>query len=48
VGSKDYVENIRQQLNIKAVGRRIRAIENGFELSEAEIPYRPLFLPKNI
>lgn len=48
VGSKDYVECIRKQLNIKAIGRRTRKTENGYELAEAEIPYTTLFMPQNI
>jgi putative transposase len=48
VGSKDYVENIRKQLNIKAIGRRTRMTEEGYELAEAEIRYNQLFMPKNI
>jgi putative transposase len=45
VGSKDYVESIRKKLNIKAIGRRTRMIEEGYELAEAEIPYTQLFVP---
>jgi putative transposase len=48
VGSKAYVESIRQQLNIKAIGRRTTLTEHGYELAEAEIPYTPYFMPKNI
>jgi len=44
-GSKDYVEGIRKQLNIKAKGRRTRMNEEGYELAEAEIPYTQLFVP---
>jgi putative transposase len=45
VGSKDYVESIRKQLNVKAIGRRTRMNKEGYELAEAEIPYIQLFEP---
>ena len=45
VGSKDYVESIRKQLNIKAIGRRTRMVNEGYELAEGEIPYKQLFIP---
>jgi putative transposase len=45
VGSEDYIDGIRRKLNIKAIGRRIRIIEGGYELAEAEIPYKHLFEP---
>ncbi len=45
VGSKDYVESIRKQLNIKAIGRRTKMVNEGYELAEGEIPYKQLFIP---
>ena len=45
VGSKDYVESIRKQLNIKAIGRRTRMVDEGYELAEGETPYTQLFIP---
>jgi len=45
VGSEEYVECIRKQLNIKAIGRKTIRTEEGYELAEAEIPYNQLFVP---
>ena len=43
VGNEDFLENIRQQLGIKAKSRRIKKINEGYELSEPDIPYNAHF-----
>jgi len=43
IGNEDFLENIRQQLGIKAKSRRIKKNNEGFELSEPDIPYNAIF-----
>jgi len=43
VGNEDFLENIRQQLGIKAKSRRIKKNIEGYELSEPDIPYNAIF-----
>lgn len=47
VGSEEFVENIKAQLDIKAKSRKIMQYENDYILSESEIPYNIIFDPKN-
>jgi len=43
VGNEAFLENIRQQLNIKAKSRRIKKNKEGYELSEPVVPYNAHF-----
>jgi hypothetical protein len=47
VGSEDFVERIKDQLDIKAKSRKIVKMENEYILSDSEIPYKPIFDPEN-
>jgi REP element-mobilizing transposase RayT len=47
VGSKSYVDNIKEKLGIKVIYRGTRPVANGFELREDEIPYDGNFTPKS-
>ena len=47
VGNPPFLEKIKEQLNILAKSRRITKSDNGFELSETEIPYKIIFDTKN-
>jgi hypothetical protein len=43
VGDEAFFENIRKQLDIKVKSRRIKKNQDGYELSEPEIPYNSYF-----
>ena len=43
VGNEAFLENIRQQLNIKAKSRKIKKNGETYELSEPFMPYNALF-----
>lgn len=47
VGSEDFVERIKGQLDIKAKSRTIVKSDHDYILSESEIPYKAIFDPKN-
>jgi putative transposase len=47
VGSKEYVENIKSKLGIRAIHRQINESNNGFELKEIQAPYNADFGDKN-
>lgn len=47
VGSEDFVERIKEQLDVKAKSRKIIQIGNDYILSDSEIPYKAVFDPKN-
>lgn len=47
VGSEDFVERIKEQLDLKAKSRKIVKTENDYILSDSEIPYKAIFDPKN-
>jgi len=40
VGNEAFLEKIRKQLDIKAKSRKIRKNKEGYELSEATIPFK--------
>jgi hypothetical protein len=48
VGSQSFLETIKQQLDMKAKARKIIRSGEGYELSESDIPYNPVFDIKNI
>ncbi|HLO60911.1 MAG TPA: transposase [Bacteroidales bacterium] len=47
VGSEDFVERVKEQLDFRAKSRKIIKTENDYILSDSEIPYRAIFDPKN-
>lgn len=47
VGSEDFVERIKEQLDIKAKSRKIVKTDKDYILSDSEISYRPIFDPQN-
>jgi putative transposase len=47
VGSEDFVERIKEKLDMKAKSRKIVKSENDYVLSDSEISYKPIFDPKN-
>ena len=46
VGSDNFIKEIKNKLAVKAVGRKIREISDGFELREPEFPYNGLLEAK--
>jgi hypothetical protein len=47
VGSKSYVDNIKEKLGIKEIHRKTRPTANGFELRENELSYTINFDPQS-
>ncbi len=46
MGSDNFIKEIKNKLAVKAVGRKIREISDGFELREPEFPYNGLLEAK--
>jgi putative transposase len=47
VGSKNFVENIKLKLGIRAKGRKVGESEESYHLREAQAPYNSDFTPEN-
>jgi len=47
VGSKNFVENIKLKLGIRAKGRKVGKSEESYHLREAQAPYNSDFTPEN-
>jgi len=47
VGSNEYVDCIRKQLGVKAIGRSTVINEGSYVLKENEVPYKHLLRPQN-
>jgi putative transposase len=47
VGSKAFVEKIKDELGMRAVHRRTNKVDESFELREEQSPYITNFNPKN-
>jgi len=46
VGSKRFVEEIKEKLGIKAMGRKVIKNDENYTLKEPQIPYDTHFTPK--
>jgi len=47
VGSKEFVEDTKEQLGIRARGREVMGAEGTYQLREASEPYGYTFAPQN-
>ena len=47
VGSKDFVENIKEKLGIRAKGRKVGESGGLYYLRETQAAYNSIFTPKN-
>ena len=47
VGSKSFVENIKEKLGIRANGRKVGKSGELYHLREAQVPYNSDFTPAN-
>jgi len=47
VGSKDFVENIKEKLGIRAKGRKVEASSDLYHLRESQVAYNSNFTPEN-
>jgi putative transposase len=47
VGSKAFVEAVKERLSYRSLGRRKRQLSEGMELREPVVPYNELFEPEN-
>ena len=47
VGSKNFVEGIKEKLGIRAKGRKVGELGGSYHLREAQVPYNSDFSPKN-
>ena len=47
VGSKDFVDKIKNELGMRAVHRRTNKVDESFELREEQFPYSTNFSPQN-
>jgi len=47
VGSKSFVENIKEKLGIPAKGRKVGKSGGLHHLREAQVPYHVDFIPEN-
>ncbi len=48
VGSKAFVEKIKNELGMRAVHRKTNKVDESFELREKQTPYSANFGPKNV
>ena len=48
VGSKAFVEKIKNELGMRAVHRKTNKVDESFELREKQVPYSANFSPKNV
>jgi putative transposase len=47
VGSKGFVENIKEKLGIRAKGRKVEASSDLYHLRESQAAYNSNFTPEN-
>ena len=47
VGSKSFVDGIKEQLQLRLTGRKVKDIGRHYELREEETTYNTLFVPEN-
>ncbi len=47
VGSKSFVEDIKEKLGIRAKGREVAGSKELYHLREAQVPYNSDFTPEN-
>lgn len=48
VGSKTFVEKVKNELGMRAVHRRTNKVDESFELREKLFPYSANFSPQNV
>ncbi|MFZ1745334.1 MAG: hypothetical protein WBO24_19770 [Nitrospirales bacterium] len=47
-GSREFVEEVKEKLGMRAKARTVRPQNEGFVLNETTAPYRPLFDGKKV
>jgi hypothetical protein len=47
VGSKSFVEGVKEKLGIRAKGRKVAGLRDLYHLREAQVAYNSNFAPEN-